>query len=275
MKDTSHQGRRRADRPRGGDDPHVGAALRLPRAGAHVGRLPPVLATGTSRRCAASSPTAIAGCRSGARSSAPAPDGPPTTRRSTPRSRRRAAARPQVLRKRTLIAISAARSSTRRSPTPRRRWCSPPSSSERFYRAVEQRYRRLAARPTRATCSRTSTPWRAATARRPRSRSHRRRAGQRVGGGRRRAGLRRVPAGLGAAARDRAGARPRCAGSRRSGPSTPRRAARGEVGGGWPAARRRSTGRASRTARPRPLALEQPAPALTALTNRLVGYLEG
>ena len=67
---TRHQGRGGADRHRGGHDPDVGAALRLPRAGAHAARATASTPRTTSRRCGACSPTASAACRSPPRSSA-------------------------------------------------------------------------------------------------------------------------------------------------------------------------------------------------------------
>ena len=64
--------------------------------------------------------------------------------------------------------------------------------------------------------------------------------------------------------------------SRRSGPSIPRpRGARPRwARGSSVAPSRRPSSGSSELLASRPLALEQPAPALTALTNRVVGYLE-
>ena len=228
-------------------------------------------------------PTAIAACRSPPRSSAPAR----RARRSDhPSIYAAVAAIDRGARARRCCASarssrSAARSSTRRSPTPRRRCSSRPSSA-----------RRSTARSSRATGGWPRTPTT------PSSSPTSPRCAAPPGGpteipidrddalGNEWAvvvdapGLRRVPAGLGAARRDRAGRarRPRRGASRRSGPSTraaTRRAA--QVGG---AARRsqptRTTAQrleraAGRRGRWR---CEQPAPALTALTNRVVAYLE-
>ena len=128
---------------------------------------------------------------------------------------------------------------------------------EPFYREVQPRYARIARCADAATVFADfpagAPPGRT---RRPRSRSRRRRARQRVGRHRRRARLRRLPPGLGAARRDASPATPTTstAASRRSGRSTrsrpAARARRGAPGGaGGPGARRASCGSCSTTGR--------------------------
>ena len=183
--------------------------------------------------------------------------------------------RSQLLTKRTLIAVSRAIEDETIS-----RAAAPvvvaAFQSEHNYRAVEHRYRAMARTADAVVVF--ADFERAGRGRRRAGRGAaraRRRARQRVGGGDRRARLRRVPAGVGAAAGDR-GAGPR---ADLRGDLDARRA-RGAPG----VAGRRRRSRAGPTRAlgdrmdalldERPLALEQPAPALTAVTNRIVGYLD-
>ena len=248
----------------------MGAALRVPDPGAHPGRLPRLLRAGRGRRSSASSPTATAGCRCPPRSSARARwRARPTARRSSPRCSD-APVRPQRLRKPTLVAISRAieEEAIARAAGP---VVIAAFQAERNYRAVEHRYRRLA-HVADAVGVFAAFDERADRLRRRARRDPDRpvrRARARVGGDRRRAGLRRVPGRLG-------DARARAASSRRSGRWTPtvvRRAA--QVGAALaartaPAWSERLLGLLA----DRPLAVEQPAPGLTALTNRMISYLD-
>ena len=248
----------------------------FPLPGAHRERLPALRAPATSRRCAACRPTATAGC--------------PCPRRSSGRAR--AAARPT------------ARRSTRPSPSSGARPApagaaqvdadrAQPRDRARGARArgVARADRRLPARaastarssratggsrasPTRPSCSPTSRASASRAAARSRSRSRRQTSlGQRVGGRHRRPGLRGLPARLGAA-RQRPSPATRTtstAASRRSGRSArPRRGAPRWSPRAWRRASTPSTAqRLEQLLADRPMALEEPAPALTALTNRL------
>ena len=276
---TEHQRGRRADRAGARHDPHVGAAPRLPQPAAHRLGLPPLRRPTTSRRCAARAPTASAASRWAPRSSA--------------RARRAAASdHPSIY-----AAVAGDR--------PRRAPAGPaqvdPGRAVAGHRARAARARRRAGAlrglPARALLSRAGAALPPAGAPRRRRDGVRRLpraapalgragrgadrrgrgAGQRVGGDRRRARLRGVPAGLGAARRDRArGPRTAIGASRRSGPSIRARpAARRRRPRGWRATPTRSTGAGSRSSWPTARwRMEQPAPALTALTNRLLAYVE-
>ena len=177
------------------------------RYGVPVPERTPVAATAstptrTSRCCAARSRSASAACRSPRRWSARAPlaarpTGPRSTARSSPATRRPA---PQVLRKRTLIAISRAIEDETLA-----RAAGPvvfgAFQRERNYRAVQHRYRRLAENADAAVVFADFAEPRDRRRRAGRGADRRgRRARQRVGGGDRRAGLRGLPARVGAPA---------------------------------------------------------------------------
>ena len=189
-----------------------------------------------------------------------------------------APATPRVLRKRTLIQISraiedetmaraASPGGVRRLPAgpplPRRPAPLPPDGRER---ERDRRLRRLRAAARRLRGARRGADLRGGRAR------------QRVGGDRRRAGLRRVPPGLGAAALARGGGRPdfdrRFESLWTMDPAVVRRAA--QVGSSLTRAScPQLADEIDALLADRPLAMEAPAPGLTALTNRLVSYLEG
>ena len=267
------QGRRGADRRRRRDDPHVGAALRLPRAGPHAVGVPP-LHPGRRRRSGASSPTASAGC----------PCRPPSRRA---REARRADRAPVDLRRARAAACRSSRGAAQAHPDralagDRGRGARARGrpvvvgafQRERHYRAVEHRYRRLAQRADFVLAFADVGAVR--RRRRPiEVRSGRRRAGRRMGGHRRRPGLRRLPAGVGAAALAAARGRP---GALRGGlDARPARRPAGRARGRPLAGRAdpRSATCSGALLAERPLAVESPAPGLTALTNRMVGYLDG
>ena len=268
------QGPGGADRRRRRDDPHVGAALRLPGAGAHGGAATGSTPSRTSSRCGGSSPIATAGSpcrrRSSARDRWPAR---PIGRRSSPRSPPAdAPVRPQRLRKPTLVAISRAieEEALARAAGP---VVIGAFQSERNYRAVEHRYRRLAHVADAVGVYATFDAVQARQRRRARRAPGHRRARPRMGGDRRRARLRGLPGGLGAAGLDATRARLRGGvddGSERrpAGRAGRRRAGRA-------AARPSGRSGCSSMLADRPLAVESPTSGLTALTNRMLGYLDG
>ena len=196
MTEAGHQGRRRADGHRRRDDPHVGAALRLPRAGADRRRLPPLhrrrrRGAAPRRRATAARPVGPR-ARSTARARRGGRDRPPSIFGAVAAAD--APARPQVLRKRTLIALSRAieHETLARAAAPvvfgglpggaqlpRGRAPLPPAGPRR---------------PTRSAVFADFAEPRARTRRAGRDPDRgRRRARQRVGGGGRRARLRRLP----------------------------------------------------------------------------------
>ena len=264
---TRHQGHRGADRHRGRDDPHVGAALRVPRA-----RSARRAATGATRRADVEALRRVqayrhrglsvpAGDRARARELRR--DRPPVDLRGRRLGRQRPA--PAGAAQVDARSRSAARSSTRRSPAPRRPCSSAPSSTSRFYRAVEPRYRRLA-RFADAAVVFADFARRAQAARRPGRDPDRRgrRAGQRVGRRHRRSRLRRLPARVGAARRrpSRATRTTSTGASRRSGRSDPSRDAACRDGRARLAARvdPEYGERLEQLLADRPMALEEPAP---------------
>ena len=253
----------------------------FPEPAAHRLGLPPLRRPTTSRRCAARRPTASAACRCPPRSSARARPAATTDHPSIYAAVAATdhGARPQVLRKSTLVALVAG--DRARDARARRR----AGAVRRLpARALLPRGRAALPPAWRATPTPPTVFADFAALRRPSGApvevpiAEGDALGQRVGGrSSTRPATRRACWPGSSPARSSPAARTTSTGaSRRSGPSTrarpaaPRRRPRG-----WPAAPTPRTARGSRscwpTARWR---MEEPAPALTALTNRMVAYLE-
>ena len=161
-------------------------------------------------------------------------------------------ARPQVLRKSTLIALSRAIEHEAAGPRRRAGRSSAPSSASASIARSSRATAGWRTTPTPRRCSPTSPTRAPALGRAGRGADRRGRgAGQRVGGDRRRARLRGLPAGLGAARRTSRGPRTAIAASRRSGPSIRARpGARRRRPRGWRATPTRTYGEGSRSCWP-------------------------
>ena len=253
----------------------------FPEPAAHRVRLPPLHRRRRRGAAPRRAPTASAGCRSRRRSSARATtsDGvrPPVDLRRGRGDRPGAPGR-RCCASRRSRAVAGDRA---RDARPRRRAGAlrrlPGASASTATSST--RYRRMAAQADAPPCSRTSRPSRARRGRAGRDPDRpRRRARQRVGGHRRRARATRPACWPGSS--------PACRSRRPDDlerrfeaiwtidPRATRRAAEvaARLAGAVPT---RSTGASSRTLlADRPLAIETPAPALTALTNRTIAYLE-
>ena len=268
------QGRGGADRRRGRDDPHVGAALRLPRARAH--RRPATASTPrrTCWRSGACSPIATAGCRCPAaleRARAPAKGTTdrPSIFAALGRRRRPGApaAAAQADAGRALARDRGGGDRPRRRPGRDRRLPGraqlPRGRAPLPAAGAGRRRRRRVRRLRRSVGSRTRTS-------RPRSRSARPTRSATSG---RWSSTRPVtPPAWSAGRRRTAGA---IASSRRSGRWTPTVVRRAAQVGAALAARAAPDGPSgAELLADRPLAVESPAPGLTALTNRMIGYLD-